>query len=129
MSSPAGLLLDTHALLWALSDDGTLAEDARAAIVGGRTRVLVSTVSIWEIVIKRGLGKLDAPGDLLAQLEDARFEVLTMTAEHALEVGELPDHHRDPFDRLLVAQARIERLTIVTRDSRIREYDVPVLGC
>lgn len=121
------LLLDTHTLLWALADDPTLTGDAREAIVDGRNDVLVSAVSAWEITIKRALGKLRAPDDLPDQLARARFAPLDVTIEHALAVGELPDHHADPFDRMLVAQARTERLTLVTRDAHIARYDVDVL--
>jgi PIN domain nuclease of toxin-antitoxin system len=121
------LLLDTHTLLWALADDTMLAGEAHDAIADGANRVLVSAVSAWEITIKKALGKLRAPDDLSAQLDRARFEHLDVTISHALAVGELPDHHSDPFDRMLVAQARSEELTLVTRDSRIARYDVPIL--
>lgn len=121
------LLLDTHVLLWALLDSERLHPQSRAAIVDGRNEVLVSTASAWEITIKRGLGKLDAPHDLPEQLRNARFEVLPVGLAHALAVGELPDHHRDLFDRLLVAQARVEELTLVTADPALRAYDVPTL--
>lgn len=121
------LLLDTHALLWALTDDPTLVSPARAAIEDGRNRVLVSAVSAWEITIKSALGRLRAPDDLAAQLKRARLESLDITVAHALAVGDLPNHHADPFDRMLIAQARSEGLTLVTRDARIRRYDVAVM--
>lgn len=121
------LLLDTHVLLWALADDPALAGRAREAIVDGRNRVLVSAVSAWEITIKKSLGKLHAPDDLPQQLQRHRFETLDVTIDHALGVGDLPDHHTDPFDRLLVAQARIDELTLVTRDRHIPLYEVAVL--
>ncbi len=121
------LLLDTHVLLWALTDDARLRPEARERIADGRTRVLVSAASAWEITIKRGLGKLRAPDDLADQLEAARFEGLEVTIEHALAVSELADHHSDPFDRLLVAQARVDDLTLVTHDPLIQQYDVAVL--
>jgi PIN domain nuclease of toxin-antitoxin system len=121
------LLLDTHTLVWALGNDPTLAGPARDAITDGRNRVLVSAVSAWEIAIKVALGKLRAPADLLSQLERARFEPLDITVTHALAVGQLPDHHADPFDRMLIAQARTERLTLVTRDARMAAYEVATL--
>lgn len=121
------LLLDTHVLLWALADDPALSGQARDAIVDGRNRVLVSAASAWEITIKAALGKVRAPDDLLVQLERARFEPLDVTIPHTLAVGALPGHHADPFDRLLVAQARTERLTLVTRDGDIARYDVATL--
>ena len=122
------LLLDTHVLLWALTDDSSLTAAARAAIVDGRNRVVVSAVSAWEITIKRSLGKLRAPADLAEEVAAHRFTPLAVSLEHALAVGALPDLHRDPFDRLLVAQAGVEGLTIVTRDRAIARYDVDVLG-
>ena len=122
------LLLDTHVLLWALTDDPSLSAAARAAIVDGRNRVVVSAVSAWEITIKRSLGKLRAPADLAEEVAAHRFTPLALSLEHALAVGALPDLHRDPFDRLLVAQAGVEGLTIVTRDRAIARYDVDVLG-
>lgn len=122
------LLLDTHVLLWALTDDSSLTAAARAAIVDGRNRVVVSAVSAWEITIKRSLGKLRAPADLAEEVAAHRFTPLAVSLEHALAVGALPDLHRDPFDRLLVAQAGVEDLTIVTRDRAIARYDVDVLG-
>lgn len=121
------LLLDTHILLWALANDPALESSARDAIVDARNRVLVSAVSAWEIVIKKALGKLRAPDDLGEQLIQRRFEPLDVTIPHALAVGGLPDHHTDPFDRLLIAQARTEGLTLVTRDANVRRYDVAVL--
>jgi PIN domain nuclease of toxin-antitoxin system len=121
------LLLDTHVLLWALADASKLAPRARTAIVDGRNRVLVSAVSAWEITIEKALGKLRAPDDLAEQVRLRRFTPLDITINHALAVGGLPHHHADPFDRLLVAQARTEKLTVVTSDERIQRYDVPVL--
>jgi PIN domain nuclease of toxin-antitoxin system len=121
------LLLDTHVVLWALTDDPSLSAEARAAIVDGTNRVVVSAVSAWEIVIKRSLGKLRAPDDLEQQVRTHRFDPLDVTFAHAAEVGRLPAIHRDPFDRLLVAQARVEGLTLVTRDTRIPDYDVATL--
>jgi PIN domain nuclease of toxin-antitoxin system len=118
------LLLDTHVLLWALADAPDLTDPERDAITDPRHPVFVSAVSAWEITIKKALGKLRAPDDLVDQLERRRFTALDVTVEHAVAVGDLPDHHRDPFDRLLIAQARVERLTLVTRDPSIGRYDV-----
>ena len=86
-----------------------------------------SAVNIWEIAIKRSIGKLDAPDDLIERAEEAGAELLSITPRHALAVGELPFHHRDPFDRLLIAQARLERCAIVTGDRAFPKYDVPVV--
>jgi PIN domain nuclease of toxin-antitoxin system len=122
------LLLDTHVLLWALDDDPSLSPAARTAITDGRNVVFVSAATAWEIVIKKALGKLRAPaGDYLEELRRHRFTPLDITTEHALAVENLPPHHADPFDRMLVAQAQVEKLTLVTRDERLLAYAVPTL--
>lgn len=121
------LLLDTHVLIWALAEEPGLASAARSAIWDEGNDVAVSPVSAWEIEIKRSVGKLDVPHDLVEELANARFSPLSITIDHALAAGRLPLYHRDPFDRMLIAQAQIEGLTIVTRDSQIEQYDVPVM--
>ena len=121
------LLLDTHVLLWWLADDPLLTVEARAAIVESDLAV-VSTASAWEISMKRSLGKLDAPDDLAAQLVRDQFTVLPIHLDHALRAGSLPHIHRDPFDRMLVAQAQVEDLVIITTDTNIPRYDVRVLA-
>jgi PIN domain nuclease of toxin-antitoxin system len=104
-----------------------IGKKASKAIEAQSGRTLISAVVVWEIAIKRRLGKLDAPTDLLEQLERAKVELLPITARHADRVGTLPMHHRDPFDRLLVAQADTEGLVLVTADEWIGDYDVDVL--
>ncbi len=121
------LLLDTHVLIWALENNPTLSKAARNAIVDGNNMVFVSSASAWEISIKRAMGKLEAPGNLLDEIELHRFTPLNMNFEHAQLAGALPDIHKDPFDRMLIAQALIERLTLVTRDDLIFRYEVKVL--
>lgn len=122
------LLLDTHILLWALEDSPTLGERPRRAIIDPSNQVYVSAVSVWEIAIKRALGKIQAPEDMVAAVEETGFLKLDVTMFHAQQVGNLPLHHRDPFDRMLVAQAQAEGLTIVTRDANIPIYGVPTLS-
>ncbi len=121
------LLLDTHVLLWWLDDNPALGETARQAIANPSHLVFMSAVSIWEIVIKKALGKLEAPDELAEVLDEQPFHYLDMTAEHAFKVGDLPRHHRDPFDRLLIAQSLVDGLTLVTGDSDIGKYEVPIL--
>jgi PIN domain nuclease of toxin-antitoxin system len=121
------LLLDTHALLWMLADDPKLTAEAHDAIASEENSVLVSAVSAWEIAIKCRLGKLQAPDDLVEQLAAADLQPLPITIGHALAAGALPRHHEDPFDRMLVAQAQLEDLTIVTADRGLQRYDVPIL--
>lgn len=120
------LLVDTHALLWWLADDPSLSPTAREAIADPTNEPLVSAASVWEIAIKRGLGKLVAPDDLPDRIADEGFAWLHITAQHAWHVRDLPMYHGDPFDRLLVAQALIERVPIVTTDARFGEYGVDV---
>jgi PIN domain nuclease of toxin-antitoxin system len=122
------LLLDTHAFLWAIDNDPRLSQKAREAIVDGNNVVFVSAATAWEIAIKRSIGKLKAPdGDYLEELRLHRFTPLNITSEHALAVENLPFHHNDPFDRMLVVQARLEDLILVTRDPRIMAYEVRVI--
>ena len=118
------LLLDTHALLWWLADDAGLSEEARASIGDPQHTVYVSAATAWEIAIKRALGKLDAPGDLGAAVSASGFQELPITITHALAAGQLPNNHSDPFDRMLVAQAMLEGLTLVTRDDRIASHQI-----
>lgn len=122
------LLLDTHVLLWWLARDPTLGERAREAISSPDSIVAVSVASAWEIAIKRAIGKLDTPADLEHQLRHHRFTVLPIRLPHALRAGELPPYHADPFDRMLVAQAELEELTIVTRDPVLGRYGVATLA-
>lgn len=118
------LLLDTHALLWWLDDSPELSNKARKAIADEANAVYVSAASVWEISIKRALGKLQTPPGLLREIERHRFSPLSISLPHAHEVERLPHHHADPFDRMLIAQARLEKLTLVTRDRNIRRYRV-----
>ncbi|GAC1331018.1 MAG: type II toxin-antitoxin system VapC family toxin [Mycobacteriales bacterium] len=121
------LLLDTHTLLWWLADEPRLADPARSAIARPDNDVYVSAASAWELAIKAGLGKVSLPDDLGAQLVANSFTPLPVQLAHGLAVRHLPEHHRDPFDRVLVAQAQIEGLTVVTADQWIPRYDVAVL--
>jgi PIN domain nuclease of toxin-antitoxin system len=121
------LLLDTHILLWWLSDDPHLPPAAREAIALPDSEVLVSAATVWEIAIKKAAGRLEVPDDLLEAIGANDFETLPITAIHAVLAGELPPHHSDPFDRMLIAQARTETLTLVSVDGRFPQYDVELL--
>ena len=116
------LLLDTHIYLWSVADDRRLSKQARALILNADD-VFVSSVSIWEAAIKIGLGKLDADINLLvSEIEASGFSELPVRSVHAARVRGLPDIHRDPFDRLLVAQALSEPLHLLTSDSHLSQY-------
>ncbi len=122
------LLLDTHTFLWAIDDNPRLSQKARNAIIDGNNIVFVSAATAWEIAIKKSIGKLRIPnGDYLEELKLHRFTPLDITTEHALTVENLPSHHKDPFDRMLIAQAQVEKLTLITGDSKIKAYTVPII--
>ena len=121
------LLLDTHAALWWLDDDARLSASTREAIGDASNEVYVSSASLWEIAIKTSIGKLEVDDDLPAILEEEGFGELPVTNKHAWESRLLPMHHRDPFDRLLVAQAKAEELTLVSGDPEFAAYGVPLL--
>ena len=121
------LLLDTLTLLWWLADSPQLSAKARSAVARAST-VYVSAVTVWEISIKKACGKLKAPDDLEEALLMSDFAQLPITAAHAWAAGALPLHHHDPFDRMLIAQARAESLTLATRDETMRKYPVRVLS-
>jgi len=122
-----GALADTHALLWWLADDPRLSAGAREAIAAGQTPVYFSAASIWEAEIKAAAGKLIVVEELLEALDADGFIELPMAARHAREAARLPPLHRDPFDRMLVAQARAEGMTVITQDPKIKEYGATVL--
>jgi len=122
------LLLDTHAFIWWNAQDRRLADVAREAIRDPGNRVIVSAASVWEIAIKRKIGKLSFRHDVLPAITADGFETIDITPGHADAAGSLPLHHADPFDRLLVAQARIEQLVLVTQDRQILPYGVPLIG-
>ena len=120
------LLLDTHVVFWWLME-APLSERARFAIEDRQNDALFSMASAWEVAIKQSLGKLDPPEDFAEAAAGEGFELLRIELSHVRAVRSLPLHHRDPFDRMLVAQAQVEGLTLVTRDRRLRAYDVAVV--
>jgi PIN domain nuclease of toxin-antitoxin system len=116
------LLLDTHAALWFLTDDDRMGENAKQHLSDDSNQVLLSAAVVWEIAIKRALGKLVAPKEYLSLLLGADVQPLPISVDHAEAVEELPAHHGDPFDRMLVAQALLEGAAIVSRDEVLRRY-------
>lgn len=126
MSLPKLLLLDTHVFLWWRADPRRLKQEAREAIAHADV-VFVSAASAWEAAIKASLGRLDLPDPFELGVSASGFERLPIHFAHAEAVGRLAHHHRDPFDRLLIAQAQVEGLTFVTHDRQIEGYEVDIL--
>jgi len=121
------LLLDTNVLIWWLAESPRLSKETRDAITA-EPEVIVSAVSAFEIAVKSAIGKLRVPDDLEVQIVEQAMTELPVTVRHGLAVGQLPMHHRDPFDRLLIAQAQCEGLTIITADRAFAAYDVPIMA-
>ena len=120
------LLLDTHVVLWWLADDPTLADDIKDRL-DHEPDVYVSAATVWEVAVKQALGKFPEPAGLPERIEESGFRNLPISFDHAITAGRLPMIHRDPFDRMLVAQAQCEDLTLVTRDENCRRYRVAIL--
>ena len=124
----SGYLLDTHVVLWWLDDPAKLSEKVRQAIRDADNRIYVSAAAVWEMGIKKSLGRLDIPANLPDVLCGNNIEVLDVNIHHALSVADLPMLHQAPFDRMQIVQANLEGLTILTRDERIQQYDVNWIG-
>lgn len=122
------LLLDTHVLLWWFNEPERLTQQAHAAIAEQTNDVFVSAATVWEAGIKAGFGKLRGADDLAARIVEQRLGELPITFAHAEVAAALPGHHGDPFDRLLIAQAQCEGLTLVSRDARLASYEVTILA-
>jgi len=123
------LLLDTHILLWMAAQPERLSSAARAAVEAPGNTVFVSAVTAWEIAIKQALGRLHFPLERWDEVIDGmKLEVLDLTSTRAIAAGLLPRHHDDPFDRALIAQAQVERLTLVSTDHAVTRYDIAVLS-
>jgi PIN domain nuclease of toxin-antitoxin system len=117
-------LLDTHVILWWISEPEQISSKARKIISDKNIKVLISSVSIWEMSIKKSLGRLSFPSNLIQVLESEGFEMLPMNGIEAISIAELPLIHQDPFDRMLVMQAKINDLVLITRDAKIIKYPV-----
>jgi PIN domain nuclease of toxin-antitoxin system len=121
-------LLDTHIFVWWLANDRKLPKAADALILDPDNEVYVSAGSVWEIAIKAGLGQIQVdPALVVAAIPESGFQELPITSRHAIEVGTLPKHHRDPFDRLIIAQSRIEPMYLLTHDRQLAAYGDTVL--
>jgi PIN domain nuclease of toxin-antitoxin system len=121
------LLLDTHVMLWAISDPERLSVQARSAIASEENEVFVSVISPWEIAIKKSRNRIETPDDLDRGLESSRFKLLPVLLRHTKAIESMPHHHRDPFDRMLVAQAIVDGMTLVTADRKLTRYAVALL--
>ena len=123
-------LLDTHVALWAITDSPRLSTRARALIEDPNATIWVSAASLWEISIKHGLGRGEMPvsgPDALAFFQEAGLRILSIAAEHVVAVAALPPHHQDPFDRILVAQAQVEPMHLITHDPLVAKYDPAII--
>lgn len=127
MKPGSSLLLDTHILLWWLAASPRLSRGLMKLISAGGEMIVVSPVVAWEIEIKRAAGKLDCPDNIDEQIAANGFTVLPVSLRHAVVAGRLPLHHKDPFDRLLIAQAQVEELTVMTADMRFAAYGVDLI--
>jgi PIN domain nuclease of toxin-antitoxin system len=120
-------LIDSHALLWAAGQPNRISSKVRRVLVDEESLVFVSIASLWEISIKQNLGKLTVPADFFLSLFDGGYELMPISLKHLEVYRELPLHHRDPFDRILVAQAQHEQLTLITHDTAFDAYQIPIL--
>ncbi|QWF72010.1 type II toxin-antitoxin system VapC family toxin [Methylomonas paludis] len=124
------LLLDTHVALWAITDSPKLSQKARHLIASPKTTVWVSAANVWEIAIKHSLGRGDMPvsgQDALRYFQESGYRFLAVSAEHAVAIEELPLHHQDPFDRMLVAQAIVEPMRLMTHDPLVAHYSDTII--
>lgn len=123
-------LVDTHALIWYLESNPMLSETARLTLDNNNNRCFISMASLWEMAIKVGLGRLELSTDFKKMeklITGFHFEILAIEFEHVSVLSELPLHHNDPFDRIIIAQSSFEELTLITRDEKIRSYNIQTL--
>lgn len=120
-------LIDTHVFIWAMENKKRLAEDIKQEITNPDNTVFVSIATIWEIIIKSAKKKLKAPKDIKGDIQASNFQLLPIELEHVLEVRKLPDIHKDPFDRIIISQAKAENLTLITSDEKIWKYNIPLI--
>lgn len=120
-------LLDTHSLLWTVFEPDKLSTEAQEIIIDHNNIICVSLISLWEISIKQNIGRLDIPKEFFEVVSNGGFEMLGLTMDQIEKYRTLPLHHRDPFDRMLIVQARQQQLIFITRDSEISKYDVEII--
>lgn len=120
-------LLDTHVFIWAMEDNKRLQQEIKDTISSSKNKVFVSVSTIWEITIKKSLKKLKTPFDIEASIEKTGLQVIPIQITHALKIEKLPLHHKDPFDRILIAQAKVENLTLITADQKIWQYKLSLI--
>lgn len=121
------LLLDTHVLIWALSEQKRLSDKTRKLLIDVNNIVLVSTVSLWELQIKKSLNKITLPEDFILQLQNNGYELLNISCKYIEKLDDIPLIHRDPFDRMLIAQSICENIPLVTKDPEIAKYNVQII--
>ncbi len=120
-------LIDTHILIWWLDGSNKLGAEVRDILKSGSNAIYLSSGAVWEMAIKESIGRLEVPHDLEEVLRQEGIEVLPIKASHALAVATLPQHHRDPFDRIQIVQAQLEGLTLISRDEAFGQYDVELI--
>ncbi len=120
-------LLDTHVFIWAMENKKRLPESIKNEIINPDNTIFVSVATIWEIIIKSAKKKLKAPKDIKSDIASSNFQTISIDVEHVLEVKKLPLYHNDPFDRILIAQARTENLTLITSDEKIWKYELSLI--
>ena len=123
-----GFIVDTHVMLWWADSEDRLTPEARLVMGAGRNELFFSIASVWELNIKMSKKQVELPDSIDVMLQRARCKLLPIAYEHAEAIKELPHLHRDPFDRMLIAQAKVTGMTLLTRDEKIHKYDVPVIA-
>lgn len=127
MANNKKFLLDTQIFIWWMKDEN-LRKNITNILSDPVNIIYLSTVSVWEMIIKKKIGKLRLPKDWKITIQDGRFEILPINLEHVLAVESLPLHHKDPFDRMLIAQSKVENFTMITSDSKMNKYNIRVIG-
>ncbi|MEM7759915.1 MAG: type II toxin-antitoxin system VapC family toxin [Cyanobacteria bacterium P01_A01_bin.40] len=120
-------LLDTHSLLWTIFEPDKLSTKAQEIILDQNNIICISLISLWEISIKQNIGRLDIPEEFFKVVKKGGFETITLNSSQIEQYRTLPLHHRDPFDRMLIIQAQLQKLILITRDSEMSKYDVEIV--